>query len=199
MGVTIHAGCYMSLLRRYLIVVFASVSLIFGIQVPNFVDQYEKRVDAHLVEVTHNLRHYQEIAARRYNGSLYALIAFHKGSAVETFQEEGAAIGGMYERKRRFEADKLALQGGFLWKAIHLVMAGDQELLGETAAHYSYAVPLNQDAIVSGAVLAAANTLLLELFFGVLGRLARLLRPRSRHVRGQVIVAAGRSTAPNPS
>jgi len=186
----------MNVLRRYLIVVFASISLLFGIQVPNFVDQYEKRVDAHFVEVTHNLQHYQEIAARHYNGSLYSLIAFHKNSAVKTFQEEGAAIENMHKRKKRFEADKLALTGGFLWKAFHLAMDGDRELLGETATHYSYAVPLNQDAIVSGVVLAAGNILILELLFGLLGYLARLIRPRSRRERRQLIImAAGRSTA----
>jgi hypothetical protein len=185
----------MNILLRYLIVVFASISLLFGIQVPNFVDQYEKRVNAHLVEVTHNLQHYQEIAARHYNGSLYSLIAFHKNSPVKTFQEEGAAIENMYKRKRRFEADGLALAGGFLWKAIHLAMDGDRELLRETAAHYSYAVPLNQDAIVSGVVLAAGNIIILELLFGLLGSLARLMRPRSWRERRRFVVVASRSTA----
>ena len=35
---------------RYLIVVIACISLLIGLQVPNFADQYEKRVDAHLRE-----------------------------------------------------------------------------------------------------------------------------------------------------
>jgi hypothetical protein len=170
----------MSILRRYLIVVVASISLIFGIQVPNFVDQYAKRVDAHFVEVNQNLRHYQEIAARYYNGSLYSLIAFHENSADKTFREEGAAIGSMYKRKRQFEADKLLLQGGFLWKAINIAIDGDRELLRETAANYSYAVPLNQDAIIAGVVLAAATILMVEFMLGLLGYLGRLVTSRFR-------------------
>jgi hypothetical protein len=170
----------MNILRRYLIVVVASISLIFGIQVPNFVDQYEKRVDAHYVEVKQNLHHYQAIAARYYNGSLYSLIAFHKNSADKTFREEGAAIASMYQRKRQFEADKLVLTGGFLWKAIYIAIDGNRELLRETAANYSYAVPLNQNAIVSGVVLAAATILMVELMLGLLGSLARLMTSRVR-------------------
>jgi hypothetical protein len=180
----------MNFFRRYLIVVFAGVSLLFGIQVPNFVDQYEKRVDAHLVEVTHTLRPYQEIAARHYNGSLYALIEFHKNATVKTFQEEGAAIDNMYKRKRRFEADRLALKSGFFWKVVHIMINGDRELLNETATQYSYAIPLNQDAVLSGVILAAANIMILESLFGLFGYLARRMTPRARRERKQMAVVA---------
>lgn len=184
----------MNVLRRYLVVLVASISLLFGIQVPNFVDQYEKRVDAHFVEVANNLRHYQEIATQRYNGSIYALIAHHRNSADKTFQEEGTAINEMHQRKMRFEADRRALNGGFLWKAIHLALNGDRELLKETATLYSYAVPLNQDAIVAGVVLMAATVMLLEILFGLLGSLVRLFRLLPR--RGQKKV--GKVLAPPP-
>jgi hypothetical protein len=169
----------MNVLRRYLIVVVAGVSLLLGIQVPNFLDQYEKRVDAHLSEVTSNLHHYQAIADRYHEGSLYALIAFHKANPIKTFQEEGLVIANMHKRKAHFVTDLQALQGGGLWNVLHVVMAGDQELIKETAARYSYAIPLNQDAVIAGVFVAAVNVLLLEMLLGLLASLARLLRPRS--------------------
>ncbi|MBD3649377.1 MAG: DUF2937 family protein, partial [Pseudomonadales bacterium] len=53
---------------RYFSIILASLLLLTGLQVPSFVDQYEKRVDAHLLEVTENLRGFQEIADEYYGG-----------------------------------------------------------------------------------------------------------------------------------
>jgi len=41
----------MSVVYRYLMIIVACTSLLIGLQVPSFVDQYQKRVDAHLREV----------------------------------------------------------------------------------------------------------------------------------------------------
>ena len=49
----------MEILYRYLLIVIACIVMLMGIQIPNLVDQYEKRVDAHLREVTVNLKPYQ--------------------------------------------------------------------------------------------------------------------------------------------
>ena len=40
----------MSLIPRFLLLCLAVASVLVGIQAPNFVDQYEKRLDAHLIE-----------------------------------------------------------------------------------------------------------------------------------------------------
>jgi hypothetical protein len=165
----------MNLFRRYLLILVSGISLIFGIQIPNFVDQYEKRVDAHLVEVTDNLRHYQDIATWNHHGSLRELIDFHKKSDANTFQEEGAAIERMYQRQVRFEADRAALNGSILWKAAQVAIAGDQDLIKETVLHYSYAIPLNQEAVLSGIAVTVGTVMLLEFLFVLLGALARLM------------------------
>ncbi|MBW2674963.1 MAG: DUF2937 family protein, partial [Deltaproteobacteria bacterium] len=62
----------MRVLYRYFLILIACAALLFGIQIPNFVDQYEKRLDAHFIEVENNLRGYQEIADRYYDGSVAA-------------------------------------------------------------------------------------------------------------------------------
>ena len=95
----------MNVLHRYLAVVVAGISLLFGIQIPNFVDQYEKRLDAHLLEVTKNIRPYQDIADKYHGGRIEELIDFHRKSGNRTFQEEGIAIENMYKRKIRFDND----------------------------------------------------------------------------------------------
>ena len=157
-----------SILYRYLFVVVACASLLIGLQIPNFVDQYHKRVDAHLREVTINLQPFQEIANKYFGGDLGKLIALHRSSDAKPFQEEGAAIEKMVQRKLRFEADLAALQTSLPLKAWHVLLHGDREMIDEALEQYSYAVPLNQDALIFGAGVALTILLLLELLLALI-------------------------------
>lgn len=176
----------MTVLHRYLIVFVAGACLLGGIQIPNFVDQYEKRLDAHLREVSLNLAPFQAVADRYHGGSLAELIALHRRSPVPSFREEGEAIAAMAERKRRFEAERRGLDGMLLWRVLYIAVRGDRELRDETRAQYSASVPLNQNALVSGVALAGAAVLLLE------GLLA-LLRSF-----GRAVVGLGRRSGRRP-
>lgn len=153
-----------------MIVVFGAC-LILGIQLPNFIDQYEKRIDAHYIEVVQNLRGFQEIANQRYGGDIEALIKKHKSSADETFQAEGEPIERMYTRMLNFEKEKSALNTTFLKKAIHVLVNGDREIIEETYSNYSPGLLLDKLAILSGIVVSVAACFLFELIL-VLGKRA---------------------------
>ena len=167
-----------TVLYRYLMIFVACISLLLGLQIPNFVDQYQKRVDAHLREVSVNLQPFQDIAIKYFGGDMNKLIELHRNSSEKAFQEEGAAIEKMLARKLRFETDLSALNTSLPLKALHVLLHGDKELLDEALAQYSYAVPLNQDALVFGACAALGILLLVELLLALV-RLAvnRISRP----------------------
>jgi hypothetical protein len=156
-----------SILYRYLMIIVACISLLIGLQIPNFVDQYQKRVDAHLREVTINLLPFQEIADKFFNGDLNQLIELHRKSDAKPFQEEGLAIEMMVQRKLRFEADLSLLKTSLPKKALNILLHGDKEILDEAVGQYSYSVPLNQDALVFGASVALVILLMLELLFAM--------------------------------
>lgn len=166
--------------HRYLMIIVACIALLTGLQLPNLADQYEKRVDAHLREVTINFQPFQEIANKYFNGSIEKLIELHRQSGQQPFQDEGAAIEKMYQRKLRFEAEMAALKTSLPYRIVHILFNGDQEMMNETLAQYSYTVPLNQDALMVGAAIAAAVMLALELLLAVVRLGTRLiLRKRS--------------------
>lgn len=156
-----------SILYRYLIVIVACISLLVGLQVPNFVDQYQKRVDAHLREVSVNLQPFQDIATRFFGGDMDKLIELHRNSSEKPFQEEGAAIEKMVQRKLRFEADLAALQTSLPQKTLHVLLHGDREMIDEVLGQYTYAVPLNQDALVFGAGAAVVILMLVEMLLAL--------------------------------
>lgn len=162
-------------LYRYLMIIVACVALLLGLQVPNFVDQYQKRVDAHLREVTVNLQPFQAIADKYFAGDMDKLIALHRGSSEKPFQEEGSALEQMVQRKLRFEADMAALQASLPVKAFRVLFNGDREMIDETLGQFSYNVPMNKDALLFGAGFAFALLLSLE---GLLA-LARLITRKS--------------------
>jgi hypothetical protein len=156
-----------AVLYRYLMIIVACISLLLGLQFPNFVDQYQKRVDAHLREVSVNLQPFQDIAIKYFSGDMNKLIELHRNSSEKAFQEEGAAIEKMVARKLRFEADLSALNTSLPLKTLHVLLHGDKEIRDEALAQYSYAVPLNQDALMFGACVAIAILLLVELLFAL--------------------------------
>jgi hypothetical protein len=151
-----------AILYRYLMIVVACIALLIGLQVPNFVDQYQKRVDAHLREVTINLQPFQDIANKYFGGDLDKLIALHRDSGEKPFQDEGAAIAKMMQRKLRFEADLAALQTSLPLKAWHVLFHGDREMIDEALGQYTYNVPLTQDALIFGAGAALLILMLVE-------------------------------------
>ena len=166
-----------NILYRYFIVIVACISLLIGLQIPNFVDQYQKRVDAHLREVTINLQPFLDIAIKYFGGDMGKLIELHKTSTEKPFQDEGTAIEKMVARKLRFETDMAALNTSLPMKALHVLFHGDREILDEAINQYSYAVPLNQDALEFGASVALVILLLMELLIA----LARIAFKRFFH------------------
>lgn len=151
------------MLYRYLLLVIACAAILVGIQIPNFVDQYEKRLDAHLIEVSENLRGFQEIADRHHGGSFEALLREHETSTVVTFREEAKPLRAMYERRQAFLREQQALATGLAGQTLHIFLNGHPELVRETQHNYSYNVPLTLDAVTTGAIFAAAVVVLAEL------------------------------------
>ena len=170
----------MSILYRYLIVIVACISLLLGLQIPNFVDQYQKRLDAHLREVTVNLQPFQEIADKYFGGDLAMLIEMNLKSGAKPLQEEGLAIEKMAKRKLRFATEMSALQTSLPKKALHILFHGDQEIVDEALAQYSYAVPINQDALMFGSAVAITTLVLAEILFALVRLIGAKTLPKFR-------------------
>jgi hypothetical protein len=164
-----------SMVANYLRLIVFSAGLLIGIQVPSFVDQYAKRVSAHQSEVARNFAGFQDTANRYFGGSIEALIAHHIASKDQVFQDEARSIQELSARLTALTGELAAMRGPLIRQIIHVVFRPNREILGETWAEYTYTVPLNAPAIVSGIAIGTLLSILIEAtFFGVM----RLLRPR---------------------
>ena len=171
----------MVFVQRYLMIAIACAALLVGIQLPNLADQYTKRVDAHLREVTANLLPFQQIANQYANGSLQSLIAMHRRADQAVFRAEADAIEKLLQRKQRFETEALAIQKILPLRIGHVLLQGDRELLDQTLAQYSANVPLDQDAILFGAAFAFAVLLLIDALLALYRQLARQIKRQFNH------------------
>ncbi len=165
----------LSFLRSYFLIAVVSVSLLLGIQIPNFVDQYQKRVNAHQIEVSKNLAVFQIIADQFYKGSIESLIHKHENSLDSTFQMEANAIRSIYERKKHFDLEALALQNSLWGRVWHVFLEGDTEVFEETMNNYSASILLNKDAMVFALTFALGIVLFFDLLLYLLAYFGRSL------------------------
>ena len=165
------------MIANYLRLVVFSLGLLVGIQVPGFVDQYAKRVSAHYSEIVHNFAGFQDSANRYFGGNVEALIAHHSASTDQVFKDEARTIRELYERLVALRAEREAMGGPLLNQIVHVALRPNREIFEETRSEYTYAVPLNGAAVVSGVASGALLAMLVE---GVLTGLVRWVRPR-RH------------------
>lgn len=172
------------MIYRYFSILLASMLLLAGLQVPSFVDQYEKRVDAHLTEVTQNLRGFQEIADKYYNGSIEALIEKHEASADLTFKLEAKPIGAMYKRYKIFKREKERLDTNLFNQVRYIALQGDETLLRETVNTYTYTITLNEESALSGAIALIVGLLTADLVKG--GVSAGVRRRRRRRENAHI-------------
>ncbi|HTB69127.1 MAG TPA: DUF2937 family protein [Steroidobacteraceae bacterium] len=187
------------MLRGYLRLVVFSIGLLVGVQAPGFVDQYAKRVSAHYLEAQHNFAGFQQAANQYFNGDVSALVAHHLASSDAVFKGEAKTIGDLFARIRALSAELAALSGSSIARLVHVIVNPDHDIFQETAAAYSYTVPLSPDAIaygvITGLVLSLAVELVLAGLFGVMrNRWHRVRRvhkpPVAPHVRREPSIAA---------
>lgn len=157
----------MEVLHRYLLIVLACAAMLAGIQIPNLVDQYEKRVDAHLREATLAFQPYQALADKYFHGNIGQLLKLHRENEAKPIRDEGDVIEGMIKRKQHLQEAWNDMQASLPVQIYHLVLRGDRQLIQETLDQYTYSVPLTQEALMTGAAAAAILLALTELLLAL--------------------------------
>ena len=164
------------LIQRYSLKLVFALTLLLGLQLPNFLQQYEQRLDAHYIEAKKQLQQYQELANLYFSGDLQALIIKHKNSEVLLFHKEALLIEKLVGRFNELQEKKNALQGPLITRLYFLLSELNSPLLLETKENYNAEVLLNRNSILVGLILALLSTLLLECLFFLLAWQGRRLR-----------------------
>ena len=153
----------MKFIVDYSRLILFSVGLLIGVQIPAVVDQYTKRVDAHLSEAKHSLTGFQQTADRYFSGNIEQLISHYANSDDKVFRDDASNIQFIYQRVKTLSEELSLLQRSSLLSTYHVVFAADNALMSETMAQYAYAILINPQALMWGISIAFALALLVEL------------------------------------
>ena len=153
----------LSLLKIYSRLLIFAGGLLLGIQVPNFVDQYERRIDAHYLEVSANISGFQSTADLLFSGDMEALIAYYADSNDLVFESDAQSIRSIVARYDRISNEREALSGNIFAASMHVILNADDEFMDETFEQYGYTIPLNLLAIEWGMAIALLLTIAIDL------------------------------------
>ncbi|WP_026375900.1 DUF2937 family protein [Aestuariibacter salexigens] len=147
--------------RHYLRLMIFGAGLLGGIQVPGFIDQYVKRVDAQWRESQQNLSGFQDTADRYFDGSLLRLIAHYRSSKDRVFVSDADNIENIMLRNQRLKTHLTQLDAPLVTQIWVIASNADVDILQRTREVYSYVVLLTPEAVAVGLIMA--------LLFAVLG------------------------------
>ncbi|MFI8481240.1 DUF2937 family protein [Pseudomonas sp. NPDC078700] len=174
------------MLRSYLRLALFALGLLVGVQVPGYINDYSKRVDAHLLESEQSLQGFRETAKRFFKGDMVALVAHYQASDDPVMQSDAKSVNTLVMRADLLKTESQAMHGPWYQQVWHLSTAADSQLLEETYNAYTFQVLLVPEAIAWGIacalLLAWVIELLLVTIVGLLGG-GNDRRVRDRHWR----------------
>ncbi|WP_295478356.1 DUF2937 family protein [uncultured Pseudomonas sp.] len=157
------------MLRSYLRLVLFTAALLFGVQAPGLISDYSKRVEAHLIEAQQAIKGFKATAQQFFNGDIQALIQHYRNSDDPVFRNDATNIENLLARTQVLERQWLGLQGSWVAKGWHVVIAADPDIRRETLDGYTWQVLLAPAVIVWGIASAFVVTFLVEGLLLLLG------------------------------
>jgi len=145
-----------------------------GMQIPAFIDQYHKRVDAHLSEAQTNFDGFQRTADRHFRGDVEAMLAHHQQSPDPVFNEDADSIRQIWLRVKLWRSEMDALSKGWLQSAWHIVFHANTDIYRETRTAFTHSIPLTQEAIIAALLLGFLAAFIVELLLVLTARALRI-------------------------
>src|SRR5437868_11359012 len=99
------------MLLSYLRLVLFSIGLLIGVQVPGFISDYAKRVEAHLIEAQTGLSGFQGTAIQFFKGDMQALVAHYRASEDPIFRSDADSLSTLLTRQLALDKQFQAMQG----------------------------------------------------------------------------------------
>ncbi len=179
------------MLLSYLRLVLFAAGLLIGVQVPGFINEYAKRVEAHLIEAQTGLRGFQGTAEQFFKGDIQALVAHYRASEDPVFRSDADSLSTLLNRQLALDKQFQAMQGPWYIRFLQVVLAADPDIRKETWNGYSYQILLTPEAMIWGMSGALLLSFGLECLFRLIdwvvlgGKRLRQSRPiEDRDVRG---------------
>ena len=143
---------------------FFTVTFILGVQLPEFMQQYQQRLGGHLAEAQSQLAQFEVIAQQHFDGSLITMIDRYKENTEASIISTGELIELLSLRVDYLASHLTQIsQTDYLNSVYQLVWHLDQQIASGTAENFSMGIPVELNALATGGALALGALLLKEL------------------------------------
>ena len=169
----------------YLRLILFTSGVLLGVQVPGFIDQYGKSLQAHLLESSLSLEEFKKDAQRYFDGDLDKLITHYQNNPDPVIQDGGASISAIHSRNLHLEQAWASFNKNTYSAYSQVLFEPLTDIKNEVWSNYTYSIVLNQSAIISGLCYGFLLALLIELsgllISNFLKQLSRLWRKKTAH------------------
>ena len=172
----------LSLMRDYLRLLLFCAGVLAGIQVPGFIDQYQKSLQAHLAEAQQQLAGFQRDADHYFGGDLQQLINHYATSTDPVFSAGGGNLKDLVTRQQQLQQALHNFNGHFWQPYQQVLLHPVSDIRQEVWQHFSYQLLLKPEAIVFGLLSGLLLAMLIESLLGAFFwcTIKGLRRPRPR-------------------
>lgn len=163
----------------YLRLILFTSGVLLGVQVPGFIDQYGKSLEAHLLESAFSLKAFQEDAERYFDGNLDTLIAHYRNKPDPVIKDGADSIAAIYSRNQSLTQAWATFSASTYSAYTHVILEPVLDIKNEVWSTYTYSIVLSPSAIISGLSCGFTLSLLIELGSLLLIAVMRQLLHRS--------------------
>jgi hypothetical protein len=144
---------------------FFTITFIIGVQLPAFIIQYKHRLSGHLSEAELHLVQFQSIADQHYQGDLSAMVLKYKANSEPSIVNTADIINQLVLRVDYLQAQLIAITNSpYIEQIFNFVVHADRGIIRDTLIDFSITIPLEVNALTTGAIIAIVGLLVKEIF-----------------------------------
>ncbi len=159
---------------------FFTVAFILGVQLPELLIQYQHRLSGHLTEAKLHLLQFQTIADKHFQGDLSAMVLKYQENTESSIVSTANIINQLITRVDYLQQQLIIItESSYIEQVINTIMYADRTIIRQAIMEFSMAIPLNLNALTTGAVFAITGLLIKELFRYTILYINKKLKPES--------------------
>lgn len=157
---------------------FFTITFILGVQLPAFIIQYKHRVSGHLTEAESHLVQFQTIADQHYQGDLSAMIIKYQTNSEPSIVNTAELINQLISRVDYLQTQLNAVMNNvYTEQVVNFILHADKTIVRDTLIDFSLTIPLELNAIGTGAIIAMMSLLIKEISSYLFKLLSKKLWP----------------------
>jgi hypothetical protein len=142
---------------------FFTITFILGVQLPAFIIQYKHRLSGHLSEAKLHLVQFQTIADQHYQGDLSAMIMKYQTNSEPSIVNTAEIIKQLVLRVEYLELQLNAIiNNAYIEQVFNFIVYADRTIIRDTLIDFSITIPLELNALATGAIIAIVGLLIKE-------------------------------------